>query len=156
MNTKTVERGTITVQRIIPPTGNRKSHTVKDLDGIMFGVWPDKIGLYREGESYDIEYTVSEKGFRDITKCQMLAKPAAASPSQRIEPPHQGTTPNDKGAGQFYRPTAPRDAERMFVCSTLNAFIQTGRVECSKALMIDYVNELRGVWQETFGRDDQG
>ena len=74
---------------------------------------------------------------------------SGATPQQ---PSQQQSAPQQNG---FYRPTSPRDAERMFVCSTLNAFIQTGRVDCHVEVLASYVNTLRDVWAATFGSDDQ-
>jgi hypothetical protein len=165
MNAQAIEHGTITVQRIIPAKGPGKSAAIKDVDGMLFGVWPDKLGLVRDGETYEIEFTSTVKQgvtYRDI-KTIRAATPAAASPSQFTAPrqstPSAAAQPEAKQAGSnqpYYRPTSPRDAERMFVCSTLNAFIQTGRVECHRQMLTEYVNELRLVWQQTFGKEDGG
>lgn len=163
MNTTTIERGTITVQRIIQPTGNRKSHSVKDIDGVMYGVWPDKIALFREGESYDIEYKVNERGFRDITKVQMIARAAPpredrepaprSAPSQRVEPPHPATSPNGNRAGEYYRPTSPRDSKNMFVCKIVGDFIRTGRIEVNREHIALVITEVAAAYDMTRGQD---
>lgn len=153
-----IERSTITIQKITPPTGNRKSATIKDIDGLMFGVWPNQLGIFREGETYDIEYTVNERGFRDIKSGKMVQQ----QPQPQRQVPQQqhhaspATAPQGSGnAGQYYRPTSPRDSERMFVCSTLNAFIQTGRVDPHRDHLTMLINELRTAYAATFGQDDR-
>src|SRR3984893_1568214 len=52
-------------------------------------------------------------------------------------------------AGGFntYRETCPRDAERMFVCSTLNAFIQAGKVHLEPEQLASATMMLRRLWQ---------
>ena len=61
---------------------------------------------------------------------------------------------NGNGNG-WYRPTHPRDAERMFTCSILNALIEKGYVRDDVDGLKRAVNDLRQVWQETFGADDE-
>ena len=77
------------------------------------------------------------------------------TPPERHAPIPQSQPNGKKMDQQFYRPTAPRDAERMFVCSTLNAFIQTGRINDDVETLTRAVRDLRQVWAETFGIDDQ-
>lgn len=156
------ERGTIMVQRIFPAKAQGKSAYIKDVDGMMFGIWPDKLGLIREGESYEIEFTSKVSNgttYRDIKNVRMIAKPqpapeqftSAAAPAPKVGPPKE----NDAGGGgQYFRPTAPRDSERMFVCSTLNAFIQTGRIDLHQKMLTECILELRAAYAATFGQDD--
>lgn len=169
MNTQTLDRAVITVQRVIPAKDQGKSASVKDLDGRFYGFWPDKLGgVIRENETYEIEFSATVKNnttYRDIRSAKMVAKPAPAQytsqhaaqerqPDPRPEPP-RATSPNGNGAGQYYRPTAPRDSERMFVCSTLNAFISTGRIDPARDHLTAAINELRAAYAATFGKDDQ-
>lgn len=175
MNTQTLERATITVQRIFPAKAQGKSASIKDIDGCFYGFWPDKLGgIICDGGTYDIEFSSNTKNnviYRDIQVARMIDKPrpapaqftgshddrqAAARPSaptQRIEPP-RATSPGGNGAGQYYRPTSPKDAERMMVCSTLNAFIQTGRIDCHRDHLTAAIAELRAAYAATFGQDD--
>lgn len=178
MNTATLERATITVARIISAKDRGKSATIKDIDGRMFGIWPDKLGLVNDGGCYEIDFSETVKNgttYRDIKAIRQIqhqVPPRAQAASrggdpfvvstemrEQRKPQEPGRQPpqypqNGNGNG-YYRPTAPRDAERMFVCSTLNAFIQTGRVDATGQTLVDYVNTLREVWQATFGQDDR-
>ena len=45
-------------------------------------------------------------------------------------------------ANQFYRPTAPQDARRMFWTATLGHFIETGRVNCTAQDIADKSTEI--------------
>lgn len=156
MNTQTIERGTITIQRIFPAKGPGRSATIKDVDGMMFGYFPDKLqGIFDVGNTYTIEFTEKVKEgttYRDIVSGKMVQVQQQAQPAQRQAT--QAASAQPKGDGQYYRPTAPRDSERMFVCSTLNAFIQTGRVECHRDHLIAAIGELREAYATTFGQDD--
>jgi Domain of unknown function (DUF4142) len=53
-------------------------------------------------------------------------------------------------AGNTYRETCPKDAERMFVCSTLNAFIQAGKVHLEPEQLAAATMMLRRLWQYAF------
>lgn len=75
-------------------------------------------------------------------------------PAPQAAPRSQPASPAPASSQQYYRPTAPRDAERMFVCATLGHFIDTGRLECSVEELTERVNILRDVWQNTFGADE--
>lgn len=156
MNTKVTERATITIQRITPPTGNRRSATIKDIDGLMFGVWPDKLGIFREGETYEIEYTVNDKGFRDIVTGKMVQQAV----QQRQAPQQQhhaspSTQPQGAGnTGQYYRPTSPKDARRMFLCATLGDFVQTGRVDLHRESIAIAITEILAAYDVTVGQED--
>lgn len=159
MNTKTIERGTITIQHMFPAKGPGRSATIKDVDGMMFGYFPDKLqGIFDVGGTYDIEFTETVKNgttYRDITGGKMVKPQQQAAPQrQAAQAQPAAASPNGNRAGEYYRPTSPKDSERMFVCSTLNAFIQTGRVECHRDHLTAAINELRDAYAATFGQDD--
>ena len=149
-----IERGTITVANIYPAKGPGKSAWLKDSDGVMFGFRPEKLGgVLNVGGTFEIEFTAKESGgntYRDIRSARMVA---ATEPPARTEPARTAT-PNGNSGSQYYRPTAPRDSERMFVCSTLNAFIQTGRIDAHRDHLTAVIAELRAAYAATFGKDD--
>ncbi|XUM21015.1 hypothetical protein ACRAVF_27005 [Bradyrhizobium oligotrophicum S58] len=161
----------ITVERIIPAPGPQRSATIKDSEGLSYGIWPNRLAQVQPGLIYDITFSSTIKNgvvFRDIKDIRFRSGPAPAqtqthtqthTSAQTARPAAPAAAP---GAGQggstpggYYRPTSPRDAERMFVCSMMNALIETGKVETNVHAMIGSVNALRQVWQATFGADDQ-
>lgn len=139
---------TVTVQYVNQPKEGQRKGSIKTTDGSYYGVWPDKLGLFTKGGTYQIEFTetVSDSGkvFRDFK--QMVGAPTQGGYSG----PRRGSN------GGNYRPTAPQDAERMFVCSILNAFAQSDTDVRLDEGLVDHVNTLRHVWQETFGQDVVG
>lgn len=58
----------ITVQYVNQPKAGKKMGSVKDTTGALYGVWPDKLGLFQPGKAYEIEFKTSEGGFKSITK----------------------------------------------------------------------------------------
>lgn len=154
-----IEHGTITVAAIFPAKAQGKSATIKDTDGMMFGVWPDKLGIFRDGETYEIDFTSKVSNgttYRDIKGARMVAKPGPA-PEQFTgsrEPQRQATSPSGNKAGEYFRPTSPKDARRMFLCSTLNAFIQTGRVDAHRDHLTAVIKEILAAYDATVALDD--
>lgn len=159
------ERGMITVQNIMPAAAANKPARIKDADGVIFSIWPDKLNGIAVGETYEIEFVLNG-AYRNIKTIRIAQRPGPApaqftaghqqqparSLSSAAAPPPNG---QQNGNGQYYRPTSPRDSERMFTCSTLNAFIQTGRVDCHRDALAQAINELRAAYAMTFGQDDQ-
>ena len=157
-----MEDATLTVQYVNEPKPGKKLGNIKDTNGQPWLVVPSMLPRFAEGETYKVEYTESHADngmiFRHV-KNLYQAEPSRAmqTPPERTAPIPQSTRQtNGKKMDQsnFYRPTSPRDSERMFVCSTLNAFISTGRVNNEVEVLVEYVNALRQVYQRTFGADD--
>lgn len=168
---RTSEHGVITIANIYPARPGKKTATIKDTDGMLFSVWPNLVSQFRAGETFEIEFTskdVNGVTYRDIKSGRVTTPPspppsqftaqnpvpAPRSLSSAAAQPEAGRN-GSSGGSQYYRPTSPRDAERMFVCSTLNAFISTGRIDCHHKMIAECVNELRAAWQMTFGSDPE-
>jgi hypothetical protein len=153
------ERGLITVQNIMPAAAANKPARIKDADGVIFSIWPDKLNGIAVGETYEIEFVLNG-AYRNIKTIRIAQRPGPAPSQFTAGQPQQPARSLSSAAapppnGQYYRPTAPRDSERMFCCSTLNAFIQTGRVDCHRDVLAQAINELRAAYAMTFGQDDQ-
>lgn len=132
MNTATIE-----VQYAKPPTAGKKQGTVKATTGEIFGIWPDKLGLMRPGNSYEIEFSDREfngRTYRTIVKCK----------------PHKGGQEN----GHSTQSSAPsgnaRDREFEFVARALPALIQICAVEATPEGMVRTTRMLRQVYREAF------
>lgn len=130
---------TITVKYVNQPRPGKKQGSVKDDNGTIYGVYPDKLSLFQPNATYEIEYKDSEwqgKTYHNIVS----VKPAGGlSPA-----------PQSNGGGN-YRPTSPVDAERMYVCSLVNAGIQAGRIDFSEGAIEAATNAARNAWRNTFG-----
>lgn len=152
-----LEQGTITIANIYPSKGQGKSAFIKDVDGMLFGIWPDKLGLIQVGGTYQIEFSANNKNgtiYRDIKQVHQVEAPKPQPQARSLSSAASGPQTAQPQNGGYFRPTAPRDSERMFVCSTLNAFIQTGRVDLHHKMLAECINELRQAYALTFGQDD--
>lgn len=131
------QKANIQVKFVNEPREGRKNGTIKTEDDELYGVPPQKLGMFQPGGRYQIEYsTRSWKGqdYKTVISANLLAPPST----------------NSGGGGKYGR-TDDATAERIFVCGALNAAIQGGHVELSSATLGNVVNMLRQVWSETFG-----
>ncbi len=131
--------GTITVKYVNPPKAGKKKGSIKTADGQMFWVWANKLPEFTPDMIYEIEYSEEQwngETFRTVTK----ATPKATPPTQA-----NGVRTNS------YRETSPADAERMFVCSLLNAAIAAGKLQLSAESLVAAIKTTRTAWQHTFG-----
>jgi hypothetical protein len=157
------EQAVITVQHIMPAKTPGKSAWIKDTNGVMFGIWPDKLASVRQGESYEIEFTSKVSNgttYRDIKHMRAAAQPGpapaqftSAQPtrslsSAAVEQPRMVSPPPN-----YRQATPPRESEQMFVCNILGRFIQAGRVDCHRDHLAVAIEEIRAAYAATYGRD---
>ena len=115
-----------------PPKEGKKLASIKADDGQLYGVWPDKFGLFRPGRSYRVEFSTRKwqgQDYHTITKCQPIDDEAKAP---------QGNA-------------APAvDGELSFVTAAFCAKINSGLVGNDLGHMVEYVRLLRQVYQQGF------
>src|SRR5215472_2223619 len=165
-------RTIITVAQIFPPEAPGQSARVVRDDGVIYGVWPNKLGTMRIGDTYEADVHEKQKNgviYRDIKTLRAIGhRPPRALSAAAVtppKPPESGGTDydaprpprhdNDNG-GDYYRrkPTDPKDAERMFVCKVLGELIAAHQLRGDdKEMLKRAINDLREVWHDTFGRE---
>ena len=160
---------TMTVASIYPPKPGKARGNIKSEDGSMLGCFADKFHLFEIGQTYDVEYTETVSNgvtYRNVKAATLIAPPprrqeprqptpAAQRPGPRAVPPAAAPKPqaapsNLGDSYNTYRETSAKDAERMFVCSTLNAFIQAGKVHLEMQQLVEATMMLRHLWQYAF------
>ena len=120
----------------------------------------------RRCRTYDVDYNeVPMNGtiLKTVKSATLIEpEPQPTPPARRTSPSRASERAAEAGtaavqspqsaAGGFntYRETCPRDAERMFVCSTLNAFIQAGKVHLEPEQLASATMMLRRLWQYAF------
>lgn len=175
MNTATLEHATVTVQYVNPPKGNAVSGSIKDTNGDYYGVHKSALSKFAEGGRYEFDFStngafrnVDTKTIQPLANGRAISTDASNYPSRNAAPRTQAQhaqqdvkrsppiETGNNGNGNYYqrKSTDPKDAERMFVCSTLNAFISTGRINDDVTTLTRAVQDLRQVWADTFGQDD--
>jgi hypothetical protein len=140
---------TLTVAEIKWPAEGKARGNIIAADGRKFGCFREKFGLFQVGGTYDVE--ISDGQYQNVVNAKLAA---AASPAAQTaaapSAPAPGANGHSNGNGH-YRPTDPVDAERMFVCATLTAFIKAGEVKNDKRQLWETTNMLRALWNHSFG-----
>ena len=181
MNTMTMERPPLvsivgTVVNISPaPAGNR-SGKIKLDDGRILSAFADKLQMIEIGGTYDFGCVVTQKAgvnYHDVkairpAQSQQYSAPPRSQPSrvapgetqrsapvnQHVDPPRQPSNGNGNN-GAYYRPTSPKDARRMFICSQMNALIQSHQIAPLNAQSIaDAIAMLAEAYDATLGQED--
>jgi hypothetical protein len=104
--------------------------------------------MYQPNGVYDIEYDEETAQDGKVWKTIKSAVPKGSAPASV-----SGGYSGPRRSGNTYRETSQRDAERMFVCSLLNAAIAAGRIELTQSDLVQAVETLRDTWDATFGAD---
>ncbi len=184
MNTQTIERpqqaqteyATITVQYLNEKKPGQRNASIKDVDGAYFWIKPEELHEFQVGGSYDISFvTTQSNGYTNRTiKSHVEAAPQRQPPraqaSQAARPPVRQSAPieeprhepqrqpqNGNGNGNgYFRPTSPKDARRMFLCSQLNAMITSHQVTMTAQGIAEAITMLTDAYDATIGAEDQG
>lgn len=124
---------TITVQYANPPKEGKKQGSIKTTDGVVYGVFPDKLGLLRPQQTYAIEF--DEREFNGRTyKTIRKVRPAAREPQ------------NDNGRS----PSHSLDAEFEFVTRCLPAMISAYMAGSKQETIAAAARMLRRAYRDAF------
>lgn len=115
---------------------------VHTTEGKKYGVWADKVGKWglEAGGTYDVEIETNEVNGRNLTNITSAKRVAGAPPA--VASPASGNS-------SFYRPTAPIDAQRMFVTKLLGDAITSGAVKFDKRELWNATQLLCDLWEHS-------
>ena len=159
-----MQTATVEVKYVNPPKDGKQYGSIKTASNDMWPVKADRIRDFEAGNTYELAWTEANNGFKNIIGVKRIVPQAQPQPGQfeqfdaRQPAIRNGAAPAAKPAAaakEYYRPTAPRDSERMFVCAIAGHWIDTGRVDMTEDAMVDLVRSLRTVYARTFGTDDR-
>ncbi len=164
-----LEQTTIHVVAISPLKEGRKMASVKDVQQGWFCIYPDKLHLINKGESYNVEYSLSDDG----TTRFISGTPKHVTPTngrQPVEMPEvaQKVAQAAQAAAQKPRPAmfdpvrqqatlhrSDPTPGRIFICGGFNNAVASHQVSIHDVDgMIAVVNNLRAVWDATLGSDE--
>ena len=162
-----METATIEVAFVKPPAEGKQYGSVKTINNEWWPVKQDRIREFEPGNKYELAYTESDKGFKNIIGVKKIvaetARPQRFEGAEFREPQRNGATLTTAAASQpkaqapqngYYRPTAPKDSERMWTCAILGHYVDRGDVPLDKETVKAAINLLREAYQETYGQDD--
>ena len=81
-----------------------------------------------------------------------------SDPVQRsapVDPPPPQRQPQNGNGNGYYRPTSPKDARRMFICSQMNALITSHQVRPNTDDIAAAIAMLSDAYDMTLGQEDQ-
>lgn len=119
MGTTEIKTTTIAVKYVNAPKEGKQRGSIKGTNNEFFGVPANKLSQFEPGMTYDIRYT-QDGEWRTVVSGTLI------EPERKAEPARKTAAPP---AGDTNRATHPTDAERMWVCSLLNAAISARVVD---------------------------
>lgn len=122
----------IQVAYVNPPKEGKTKGSIKTDQGEFYEVFPNQLGLFRPGASYEIDYSERNwqgKVYRTVNKCRPQDKPAV------VRSEGNSTAPSN-------------ETEFEFVARVLSASIQACAVTYTREGLTDAVRMLRSVYRE--------
>ena len=152
METIETYKAVIAVAGIRPPNGRGKSYTIETQDGNEFSIWPDKIGLIRTGEEYQVEVadkqTDSGRVFHNIAGTPRHLGPYRAATEE--PPPKPRPQTNGKKMDQYWKPKDPAEQRQIWVCAMLCRDMEMGRALMDEHQLIERGVVHGRVWDHLF------
>ena len=147
-----LETATVKVQYVNMPKEGKKKGSIKDTEGDYYGVWADKLHDFQAGETYEITFR-ENNGYRDVVAVKRApTKPAEERPYTVVETANP--RPATAHASQYYRPTSPKDARRMWLCSQMNALISSRQCPISVEAIAEATRILMEAYDQTIGSEE--
>lgn len=118
------------------PKQGKSKGSIKTNEGEFFEVWPNQLGLFRPGASYEIDFaerTWNGKVYRTVAKCRPQDRPAV------VKGRHGDTIISEP---------EPVSQEFEFVARVLSASIQACAVEYTQQGLAEAARMLRNVYRE--------
>lgn len=114
-----------------PPKAGKKLASIKTDEGAIYGVWPDKFGLFQPGRTYQVEFSTRNyqgKDYHTIVKCEPVQE-------------ENGTGTRTPGAKSG-------SDESDFVARCLAASIAACAVTLTEQGLADHVRLLRAAYRK--------
>lgn len=132
----------MTIKYVNEPKEGKSRGSIKATDDTFLGCPQALLKLFEKGKTYDVTYSESGEW-----------KTVTGATEVETERPRLAAS-NPSPTSQTKYETCAKDAERMYVCSLVNAFIQAGKIEPTAEHVTKATNAMRVAWQRTFGGQD--
>lgn len=125
----------VSVAFVNQPKEGKAKGSIKTTEGEYYEVFPNQLGLFRPGASYEIDYSERNwngKTYRTVNKCRPQDKPAVVRSSEQA-------------------PVAGGNSEEFeFVARALSASIQACAVEYTQQGLTEAARMLRQAYRDAF------
>src|SRR6185437_13830840 len=126
------------VCRYVNPPKGKGPASIKDDQGNYWKFWTNKIPLerFQPGNTYSVGYETEDYQGKEQRTITAVSLPQEQAPkiSNGVAKPEMG------------RQTPAQDAERMFVCSMVNAGIRAGQLQFTTTDLVSAVECARATW----------
>lgn len=138
--------------KLITPAGDNKPGSIVGMDGSRLGAWPETIGLFEVGKTYEVEFTETTKNnrvFRNVKGAKLATSAPPREPFvSGLYRPNEVTSAPLAGHHSF-----SSDDERIFVVALLKSGLESGQVKFDKRALWEATQMLRGLHRFTFGAE---
>lgn len=170
-----MQTATIEVTFVKPPAEGKQYGSVKTTNNDWWPVKQDRLREFEAGNKYELAYTESDKGFKNIIGVKRIVpekaqqanytqRPTARTEGESFhEPQRNGATlttapaqtkPQAQQQNGYYRPTAPKDGKRMCVTSLMNAGIISHQIPFTKEGLAAAFRAVSDAYDEEIGVGD--
>ena len=121
-----IKTRTVKIKYVNQPKDGKTRGSIKGTNDEFFGVHVSKLTMFEVGMTYDVSYT-EDGEWRTVVSATLIEPERKPEPESHPEHRAAASRPAAIPSGETNRQTHPIDAERMWVCSLMNAAI-TARV----------------------------
>jgi len=156
-----MQTATVEVTFVKEPAQGKQYGSIKGADNVWWPVKQDRIREFEAGNAYELAYTESDKGFKNIIGVKKIVPQAAPQGNfTQIKEPQRtnGTAPAQaKPQAQQYwqpKPTSPKDGKRMCVTSLMNAGITSHQIQFTRDSLAAAFQAVSDAFDDVFGVEE--
>lgn len=149
-----MQTATIDVTFVKQPSEGKQYGSIKSADNVWWPVKMERIREFEPGNKYELAYTESDKGFKNIIGVKKIT---AAQPEPRGDFKEFREPAQSKPQPQQYwqpKPTAPKDGKRMCITSLMNAGITSHQIPFTKEALTAAFRAVSEAYDEAIASED--
>ena len=149
-----MQTATVEVTFVKQPAEGKQYGSIKGANNDWWPVKMDRIREFEPGNAYELAYTESEKGFKNIIGVKKInVQPAPHGDFTQISEPK--AAPKQTNGQQYWqpKPTSPKDGKRMCVTSLMNAGITSHQIPFTEEGLEAGFRAVSNAFDKVFGED---
>ena len=147
-----MQTATVEVTFVKEPAQGKQYGSIKGADNVWWPVKQDRIREFEAGNAYELAYTESDKGFKNIIGVKKIVPQAAPQGNfTQISEPKSAPKPQ-----QYWqpKPTAPKDGKRMCITSLMNAGITSHQIQFTRDSLAAAFQAVSEAFDDVFGVEE--
>ena len=145
----------VEVTFVKPPAEGKQYGSIKGINNEWWPVKLDRIREFEPGNKYELAYTESDKGFKNIIGVKkIVAQPEPRGDFQQFSEPK--VAPKQTNEQQYWqpKPTSPKDGKRMCVTSLMNAGITSHQIPFTREALVAAFRAVSEAFDDVFGVEE--